>query len=168
MFLVYKDFNFLVLDRTTRIEPISGIKRWFRNLFSSSPSSTTPRRDSNAHTTAVVTSTSAKEETVFQRPPEVSLDDITFTQQPSGNWEIEDIERYFTTSPSKENVCKSKSVWATLLVIQLLELKYADNNNEWILMAEKAMQWLKKQESNEEVVKTWKEQAIDFVKEYAK
>jgi hypothetical protein len=98
------------------------------------------------------------------------LDDLTYCQQPSGNWELQDVAKYFACDEatiSKANVTSSLQIWITLLVLQLLERIYADCKQEWLLIAEKALQWVKRQEK-EDLIKTWVAKASEFANKFVK
>ena len=85
--------------------------------------------------------------------PEVTLSSIIAAQQADGSWKMNQVLARFLgkTFQDVEAACPTDckgmvgTVWATLLILELLQTKYVDEQDEWELVGMKAESWTKKQ-----------------------
>ena len=85
--------------------------------------------------------------------PEVTLSSIIAAQQADGSWKMNQVLARFLgkTLQDVEAACPTDckgmvaTVWATLLILELLQTKYVDEQDEWELVGMKAESWTKKQ-----------------------
>ena len=78
---------------------------------------------------------------------------IITAQQVDGSWKLDSSVIQLLAKPQNEveNGCPVKcnksiaSIWATVLILTLLQKKYSSQQNEWELIAMKAESWVKKQ-----------------------
>ena len=85
--------------------------------------------------------------------PEVTLSSIIAAQQADGSWKMNQVLARFLgkTLQDVEVACPTDckgmvaTVWATLLILELLHTNYVDEQDEWELVGMKAESWTKKQ-----------------------
>lgn len=93
--------------------------------------------------------------------------DLISLQNPEGYWEIESISSVMqipTMNPSLESkinhLDESTKIWATLLAIAYLNLKFSSMKSEWNLILRKAKKWLKSKVQEQEVLIRESEECI--------
>ena len=95
----------------------------------------------------------SKQKTIPITTPEVTLSSIIAAQQADGSWKMNQVLARFLgkTLQDVEAACPTDckgmvaTVWATLLILELLQTKYVDEQDEWELVGMKAESWTKKQ-----------------------
>ena len=96
---------------------------------------------------------SSKQMLLPETAPEVTLSSIIAAQQADGSWKMNQVLARFLgkTLQDVEAACPTDckgmvaTVWATLLILELLQTKYVDEQDEWELVGMKAESWTKKQ-----------------------
>lgn len=82
---------------------------------------------------------------------------VIVLQQANGSWSLNDSLANFLSIDIKAikescpDSCTTSEVWATVLVVTALRMRFASRQDEWELVVMKADDWLKKQHSVEEV-----------------
>ena len=95
----------------------------------------------------------SKQKRISITTPEVTLSSIIAAQQADGSWKMNQVLARFLgkTLQDVEAACPTDckgmlaTVWATLLILKLLQTKYVDEQDEWELVGLKAESWTKKQ-----------------------
>lgn len=76
------------------------------------------------------------------------LRELVETQKIEGNWSLSALSLFFSDLQCPEGIRakyeeEAEDVWGTICAVLVLRLKYADEEGEWKLLANKAKRWLK-------------------------
>ncbi len=81
------------------------------------------------------------------------MNDIVKTQKANGSWQFKQVEWITSVSVDRfqsslpvvhDNSQAVEGIWATSIVLVVLQIFFSSIRNEWVLVEQKAIKWLKR------------------------